>query len=367
MISNLRFMAIFAMLFVHAFEGNRFIDVQSGLPYLVGGALNSPLVLLVHDGFGRISAPLLGLLSGYFFAANLTSSSYQGLLVKRLRTLYLPVVVWCSVFAVIQIVAAYGVGDSELIERTWSKISLNSIFGYSSWPLNHPLHYLVDLLKCILFVPIALFVFNRFGRHGYSILIIFVFLLLIAMDSNSRTPGFNQDSVLPRADLVLFFFVGLAAQRIWSGNITTTLDRFSMRRVWAITLSLVIFVLGAGHWRWIGAIDGELMPWISSFVLIATRIAGCLLLLSALQWIKAISGRGLSVDDKATFRLFTTHVITFFVLKNALEFALRRELSETDTIWALFVFPLVAVCVAYVLYVIEMYIRQARTGPTRES
>ena len=295
----------------------------------------------------------MGLLSGYFFAANLTSRSYFKVLVGRLRTLYVPVIVWCSIFAGIQVAAAYVIADPDILARTWAKIDANIIFGYSRQPLNGPLHYLVDLVKCILFAPFALYLLKRFGRFAFIGSISAMFLFLIGSDLNPRTPGINNMSALPRADLFLFFFFGLFAHHIWKGDVNAVLERFSLRRKPALIVVGIVFLLGAGHWRWIGASGDDLAMWSSALVLMVTRIAGCLIVLATLQWIRRIGEQGFVVNDKLTFRLFTTHVITFFVLKNVIEIVLGHSFSANIHVAAFFGFPFLALCVACALYIFE--------------
>ena len=85
------------MLFAHIKVGEAIIPVGSGLPYLYSGDWMSPFVLLIRDGLGRISSPLLGFLSGYFLLGHLQRRGYFGVLWRRFQTLYLPCVFWSAI------------------------------------------------------------------------------------------------------------------------------------------------------------------------------------------------------------------------------------------------------------------------------
>ena len=237
-------------------------------------------------------------------------------------------------------------------------MNVNSFLGVTYWPYNFPLHYLVDLFKCILFLPVLLYLLDRFGRSVFVALIGCLFFALVANDLNHTNPGVNTESILPRADLFLFFCAGLLVHRHRDGDIVETLDRLSVQRSGVLIALGLAFLVCASHWRWLVAMDYRLAIWSGFILLMATRILGCLLIVAALRWIGNLGRRGLVIDNKLTFHLFCTHVISFFVLKGLLTVALGGELSDTHKVAAFFVSPFFALCVALALYRIEMALRR---------
>jgi hypothetical protein len=124
-----------------------------------------------------------------------------------------------------------------------------------------------------------------------------------------------------------------------------------------IALGLAFFVC-AGHWRWLVAMEDRLAIWSGFILLMATRMLGCLLIVAALRWIANPGRRNLVIDDKLTFHLFCTHVISISALKGLLTAASGGELSEAYRVAAFFASPLFALCVALALYKIEMALRR---------
>ena len=290
-ISNLRFLCIFAMLFVHVEVADDLIIIDHKPITLTDSHPLSMVILIFKDGFGRVSAPLLGFLSGFFVSANLQHRSYPEIIVHRLRTLYLPLVVWSSILVGIKLVGAYAISDTDMLSRIIGTLDANSFLGLAHWPLNYPLHYLVDLFKCILFLPVLLYLLDRFGLSVFVVLIGCIFLALVASDPNQTTRGFNDHNMLPRADLFLFFCVGLLVQRERGSDIIGTLNWLSVHHSWGLIALGWVFLVGAVHWRWLATMDDGLAIWSGFILLMATRVSGCLLVLATLRGIGNLGSR----------------------------------------------------------------------------
>lgn len=354
-VSNLRFLCVFFMSYVHIFYVQDFYDLiffGHQLPYLIHGYPAGTLLVLVQDGFGRISSPLLGLLSGFYAVRNLESRTYRNVVSRRFMSLYVPAVLWSTIYFGVRMAAALAssfMGDGSHIAEELNRVDINSFLGLTAWPLNGPLHYLIDLFKCVLFLPVLLYLLDRLGRKGYALIVAAFYVFLIANDFHDFSSGFNKDNILPRADLVLFFSFGVYAGRVWGGDIMDVLNRFSMRRVWAIALTAAVFVAGALHWRWLATMENDVLAWCGILLGMAVRVSGCLLIVSALDWIAALARRGIVVDETLTFRYFCTHMIAFFIARNIVRMTVGEQVPWSYQVDLFFVLPVIAFAGAYVL------------------
>jgi len=343
------------MSYVHIFFVQDFYDlvfVQHQLPYLVHGYPLGTLLVIIQDGFGRISSPLLGLFSGYFAVRNLEDRPYSDVVSKRFRSLYVPAVLWSAIYFAVRLAAGFAaslMGDGSHLTAEIDGLTFNTFFGITSWPANGPLHYLIDLFKCVLFLPAFLYVLDRLGRRGYVAVVIALFTIFIAFDFNHYSSGFNNHNILPRADLFLFFSVGVYARHIWGGDIMQTLKRFSLRRTPVILLVGLVFLLGALHWRWLTEFDNAFVVWSGIILGMVTRIAGCLLIVSGLHYIALLAKKGIVIPETLTFQYFCTHMITFFVVKNVTLIALGDDLPWSFRLGLFFVLPFFALFAAFVL------------------
>jgi len=318
--------------------------------YLSASPPISYVGLVLVDGFAKISAPLLGFMAAYFAAANLQNRTYPQLVAVRFKQLCIPAIMWSLIFFGVMIAVGYITSDLSYVRQKFSDLDINSVVGLGRFPLNYPLHYLIDLFECTLILPILAVVLKRFGISIFGGLVGTLVLILVATDLNHNNPGMNIDNVLPRADLFLFFSAGLAAQRVLGSN---ALDRIRIRRRGILIAVGVVFLAGSLHSRWMVAMDSEIAIWSGFFVSLVVRISGSLLALALLPTMRALARRGLTVDDKLTFRLLCTHAIAFYLLQPLLGW----KLAGADAAAAFLIAPFIAVCVAFAVWKTERHMK----------
>lgn len=380
-VGNLRFVCIFAMIFVHVeLPGNFSAELQPLLRLaqgdrpvdMVDADFAYYVVMLLRDGLGRISSPLLGLLSGYFVAAALCQRSYRQLVAARFRSLYVPMLVWTLAMVAVRLGpellrdAIYGSDHFGAALRGFDPATL---LGLTTQPLNGPLHYLVDLFICVLLAPALLFAIDRLGFAAFAGLALLGWAGLVAADPQPF--GFNFDNALPRADLFLFFCAGVAGQRAGHRDIGSLLDRLAPRHAAAVLALLAVFLAGAMRRRLLGSYDGELMQVADLLLMMSTRVSGCLLILSCLGPIRGLAEAGWTVSERFTFRLFCTHAITFYILqrlslKGLEHTGLDRSSDSTLVLAAYLAAPALALGAAWLLCQAEDWggrrLRRAREG-----
>lgn len=317
-ISIFRLTCIFLMTFHHDELAPALHNFGSHLPYTEAHSTLSYLGLVLVDGFSLISSPFLGFLSGYFVSGNLRERSYVSVVRSRFVSLYIPVVVWSVAFFAVMLFVGYLTADTAFVSRTLTKVDVGYFLGIGHWPANYPLHYLVALFQCILISPVLVFTLERFGRSTFLVLVLLAFSFLFGADPNHHNPGENVQSFLPRADLFLFFSLGIFSQRRWNAAIGVALERLRIKRPAVLVVVIILFLLATVHWRWLLGRDGDLAIALGYPVMMFVRVTGGLLVLAMLPWFRALADRGLRIDDGLTFTLFCSHVISFFLLNMAL-------------------------------------------------
>jgi hypothetical protein len=364
-VSNFRFICIFLMTFAHNYFASGLRDFGSQLPY---AAQHSPLSfasLTLFDGFARISIPFLGCLAGYFVSMNLREQTYVTVVKRRFVSLYLPVIFWSIFYFGLMIAVGYATSDYNYISRKLATVHLDDFLGLTKWPINYPLHYLVSLFKCVLIAPILIFILRRFGLPIYLLTVVISFLLLVGTDLRHGVAGTHENSFWPRAEILFFFSIGIFANRRWNIPVSAALERVRIKSTALLLVTLLIFVGGTLHWRWLVQQRGDFMLWSGFLALTAVRISGTLLVLSLLPWLRKLASVGIYCNDRLTFNLFCTHVISFHILPKALAFS-GWNASGTALF---FVAPLFATALAGLVFWSERRLTQALTplrAPTLE-
>lgn len=312
-ISNLRFICIFLMTFAHNYFAFNLIQFKSAPFFSVSHSPMAYLNYVIFYGLSRISSPLLGFLSGYFASATLANRSYQRVLYEKLRSLYVPAIFWSLAYFLVLITGAWITENRWAVQKTLSAVDLEDFLGITKFPLNYPLHYLIDLFKCIILAPFLIYAVRRTSGIAFIMLTLFIFLALTGSDLNHFIPGQHAYDIWPRADLAMFFSFGLLAQRSWRAPAGDALMRFRATNFLVLFGLLVVFLLGTFDWPWLARENSTPMVWAGAITLLATRIAGVMLLLASLGWLRKIAKRGFYISDRVTFILFCTHVISYFI------------------------------------------------------
>ena len=325
-ISNFRFLCIFLMTFAHDSFAPSLVNFGAHVPY---AATHSPLAylnFLLMFGFSRISSPFLGFVSGYFISMNLLERPYVAVIRRRFFSLYVPAVFWSLAFFAVMIGVGVATSDHAYIHRTYSHLDLGDVFGIGHAPLDQPLHYLIDLFKCALVAPLLILVLRRFGSGIYLFATALIFTAFAGVHLGESTPGMSLAKSLPRADLYLFFSLGILAHRRWKLPIADTLDKLRIENPLLLSAIALVFLIATFHWPWLSDMKSDWAMWSGYFTLLIVRVTGSLLLVTLLPWSRWLAERGLVVDDRLTFTLFCTHTISYFVLDGMIGWGFRAEI-----------------------------------------
>ena len=317
----LRFACIFAMTFDH---------VAFGLD-----TLGHPVAYDIQVGLSRISAPLLGFLSGYFTLLGLRRHGPLGSVRRRAATLLRPFLLW-NLVAVALATAAVAAGAAA----PPGLFGVNSLLGLTAWPFNFPLHYLKDLFVCCV---VAAGLYAVFGGRPW--LLATSAALAAGAAAATATDYYNSLSFWPRVDLALFFVSGL---------VVSVFPALGERLLTAARRGRGLLLVTAGGmflWMTLGGPidDAQSLP---------QRLAGALAVFALVLGVRRVPTW---VTSRLALRLFCTHVITFMALNAGL------GLEGSPSLGAWVVQPFVALALAQASLLGEGWLRavSGRILPTR--
>ena len=311
-VNFLRFSAIFLMMLVHVPYLADY--VRPGLSWRPPSSSSR-----CSTGLGRISAPLIGLVSGYFCVAMLASRGPVGFVERKVQTLLVPLLFW-TIADILILMLVWVATGGDYYRQIWSTTPAEAI-GLFEQPVNYPLYYLADLFKCCLvFVGVSLAAagarvgraelrrdagrMRRGGVSGDNLCDCFSAGIAVCGEGAGLRLAF-------RPDLALFFFLGAALAA--EGKTMADLFGFFRRRVGAagvaglLGLTVLLALLSVEVSTRLG--DAS----VSSIALdVVKRFVGAGFLLALVAW---MSERGLvaSVTNRLSFRMFCTHVIFYQV------------------------------------------------------
>jgi len=298
-------------------------------------------VRFLQDGVARIASPLLGLISGYLALMTYRKSGAVRFIAKRFRRLYVPAVIWSVAFVAVMELTGLILGDAGYARAIIGPLMVGTFLGLDGWPANSPLHYLIDLFKCALLLPVVLAINRIAGMRVAGIGVMAAAVFLVLSDLNSWHPGLNQATFLPRSDLFLFFFAGVYIA--YRGH---DISQLAQRTVLATPRAaavgaFLVFVGTALSWQYVASIGTTASSLSAYGILIATRIIGAGLAIYVLVTLKLKARFSMPAgNDRLTFAVFCSHAIIFQV--NA-AFIPAQIASQT---FIFFISPILAV--AYV-------------------
>lgn len=246
---------------------------------------------------GAVSA--LTIISAWLTIASLERRGALNVAHAKLQALMKPYLGWCLMFAFVFVVV------------TGNMPRLGAVFGIGRWPLNFPLHFLLDLFISTL-ILLVLYPLLR-GRPWAALA--FAFLLggyALYGGSGAADFGANTVSLLPRATILFLFFVGVASCGLYK-RLFRSPERLA---AWPMIGGLVVLTVGFSY---VKLASNMLMPQISPLaagglflVDCVGRLSGGLLILMLVM--RAMLWRPVQVERKMAFRIFCSHAIALLVL-----------------------------------------------------
>lgn len=314
-IDGLRLVLIVLMIAIH-------------IPWNVDPAIPAALVALVRDGratalpfdpvqhmmiwlrFGLAggAVSLLTVISAWLTIVSLEKRGKWSVARSKAKSLMRPYIVWCALYALVS------------MRLTGVLPGFDAIFGIGRWPLNFPLHFLIDLFEATL-IFVAFYPLLR-GRPGIAL--VFAFLLggyALYAGSGVGDYGANAASPLPRAAILFIFFLGAAIFPLYrrlfekrSVDRLTAPSTLALLALVAILCSYVKLIDNA-----LAADAGPLAGGAIFLVECGARLAGGMLILALVML--AMRRRPFSVNRRLPFRIFASHGIALLALSRLPLFA----------------------------------------------
>ncbi len=175
-----RLLCIFGMIYVH-------VPLMESANLAGGGSGFSVFELLralLVDGYGRTSACLLSIVSGFLVAKTLAGNAprYGQFFKRRFRSIYVPMVVWgivtVLVFSFVSMVQTTFLSNACGGKNVWSIDCVNVVLHFNAISTGPTMHlaFLRDLFVCMLLAPILIVIMRHIPLVGLSTLTL-VYLL----------------------------------------------------------------------------------------------------------------------------------------------------------------------------------------------
>lgn len=270
-------------------------------------------ILFLKYGLGRVASPALSLVSAWFLLRSLEQKTFLNILKSKSENLLIPYVFWNFAHVAFFILIWLSIGrDPYGFADHPAKSFWDSTFNLYKWPNNGPLHYLLDLFEIIIFYTI----FHKFFQAHRWVLVLLTALspaLLLYFGKSDSWLGDNSKSLLPRADLVFFFFIGVLTFSRYQSLFADKVVKVLTDKIVIILLVLSAFAASKFMFFYIESIPAVANPEniIFFYITLALR-AICSLLIFSISLIVYTRWQ-FSTSRKAVFRIFCSHAIVIWI------------------------------------------------------
>lgn len=340
-ITSIKFPLIVGVILIHStladimFQGN-LIEVDSYRIY-------NTISYLFSDLYGRLCVPLFFFISGFLFfykVEEFSTSVYKDKLVKRVKTLLVPYILWHLITLSIYVVAEFVVPELfsgrnklitdysfiDFISCFWDMTLVDSSVNASPLPLYSPFWYLRDLIVVVLFTPF-IYLFLK-SRVRYVFLSLLIFLYVFDLWPN-HISGFG---------LTAFCFFSLGS--FFSINRINFTD-FAQKILWLLLSFYIITLLAE-----ILINEEQIIVYLSR---INTLVGiGLIINLFAFLLSKGVIKPNKFISN-STFFLYAYHLIPLSLIKKV-SFLLVPQITNTSLVFIYFICPMVVILFGLLLY-----------------
>lgn len=183
------------VVYVHAWTGLNGHDLE-----VARGTPQENLRWLLMEVFGRSAVPLLGLISGWLVAGSSHTQNWFRHVLRKARTILLPMVVWNGLAILFVSGAAVMLGLSAPVPVSLGWM-FQELFIFSRNPdINVQMPFLRDLFLCMISAPLLI------RLPGWLL------VAIAAMAATAQLMGWGPP-VLMRPAILFFFVIGIIARR----------------------------------------------------------------------------------------------------------------------------------------------------------
>lgn len=310
-----RLMAILAMVTTHlpyVLDPNRTIalarqateDWHAIHPGSLVQVIEDNLVLFLSWGVGRGAVPALSMVSAWFLIDGMQKRGMFVTLRNRLMTLGIPYLFWNAAFFAVVVLA---------LGKPLEGNPLRQAMGLGTWPINYPLHFLLDLLITILVYAALRPVLANRPLTTFMVGMLLTLVTLLA-GRHEFIVGDNAGSFLPRSHIVFWFFFGAACHSVRDAIFRRDVVAWLTRPI--TILGLCGGAYGAAVVQALVKSKAELAdPLQETVFFFATTLACAVSVLFLLSVVLLIATRtSWDLSRRLIFRIFCAHVILISAL-----------------------------------------------------
>ena len=167
-ISIAKFLMIIGVVIIH-------IPPYTALPDLAFNFTDTTKAFFSH-AFFRAGVPILAAISGYLLFRSSLHLNMPKLIIKKARTLIIPLIIWNIPFAIVIVAVQYynpHIYDAAYILYPFSLEGwLNGVFSMYNPPFNKPLYFLRDLFVIAVLAPLYWQLFKKIPYLGFAVIIV---------------------------------------------------------------------------------------------------------------------------------------------------------------------------------------------------
>jgi len=194
-ISIARVICILGVVYVHAWTGLNGHDLE-----IARGTPQENLRWLLMEIFGRSAVPLLGVISGWLVGGSSRTQNWIGHVLRKARTILVPMVLWNCLGILFVSGAAWLVGLSAPVPLSFDWL-FQELFVFSRNPdINVQMPFLRDLFLCMCAAPLLV-------RSPAWLL-----MTIAGAAALAQLMGWGPP-VLMRPAILFFFLIGMMARR----------------------------------------------------------------------------------------------------------------------------------------------------------
>ena len=360
-IDMFRLVAILAVVFAHIPYGLNLIGVQSHFMdvYQTVTALktNDSVYLFLKYGLGHVASPALSLVSAWFLLKALSKTSALELIGDKVRTLLQPYFFWnCIHFSVFLFLFIATKRDDFGYSAGLPQVFYDAMLNPYKWPNNGPLHYLLDLFQIIVFSSLLYMTCTK-KRWVYGLLAAALPALLIIFGQSQSWLGDNAMSLLPRADLVFYFMIGIVTFQHHEYLFTQRVVTVISHPVFLVLSAVVVYLASIYLYYYVKMVPIEVTPQNIALFYINLLCRGvaslfifglCLFICRALKF---------TFSRRLVFRIFCTHAIFIWFANGALNNIIGDDMKLLRYMMVFFVTITAGACVHYTMNKIGCYKR----------
>ncbi len=289
--------------------------------------LSTLFSVYLKDFLARGGVPILTVISGYLAYSSYQKVPYFRLLIKKVKSLLVPFLVWNVIALAFCMVAfkLWGVNFLGFGRLDGFGSYINAILGIGlQMPINLPVYFIRDLFLIMLFIPLI----DVICKRKMVFIVFSIIWLVYSWMSHSIlliSDAFSTH-ILYRTDMLLFFLLGYfyASQAFQIPK----LSRYSI-----VAISILMAVIGLFVSMYLSGVSPSNYDYVNLRLLFSLAFVACfpVFINALILFSDSMGGRILKFISPYSFTLFLSHIVVLNVFSIIIFKLMGWHISERAT------------------------------------